>query len=268
MSRIASSGAESEHELRMKRRRRVVTKGVKPRPALEGVASAERAMAVLKSFQQGDHALTLAEIAERTGLVKSTIMRLAISLERGGLLVRTAEGVYTLGSEILRLHSIYQASASVGSVIVPVLTDLAERTEETAAFYVLQNGQRLCQFRANSPQALRLDIAPGTYRPMDNASSAQILRLFKNWPTERMPVPEMPLYSSGATNPHTASLSAPIVGAGQRLVGALSVTGPSSRLNQERAAEITPLVLSAAAEICRALGGDPRDVGVIVPERK
>ena len=250
----------------MKRRTRIVTKGAKPRPALDGVASAERAMAVLKSFQLGDNAVTLAEIANRTGLVKSTIMRLAISLERGGLLMRTAEGSYALGSEILRLHSIYQASTSVGSVIVPALTDLAEKTQETAAFYIQQHGQRFCQFRANSPQALRLDIAPGSYRPMDNASSAQILRLFRNWPDERMPVPRMPLYSAGATNPHTASLSAPIVGAGQRLVGALSVTGPSSRLNAERAAEISPLVLRAAAAICRALGGDPSDVGVDVPE--
>jgi DNA-binding IclR family transcriptional regulator len=250
----------------MTRRRRLVTKVMKPRPALEGVASAERAMAVLKSFQQGDRALTLAEIADRTGLVKSTIMRLAISLERAGLLIRTAEGSYTLGSEILRLHSIYQASASLGPLIIPVLTQLADKTQETAAFYIHQNGQRLCQFRVNSPQALRLDIAPGTYRPMDNASSAQILRLFKNWPDERMPVPRMPLYSAGATNPHTASVSAPIVGAGQRLVGALSVTGPSSRLTEERAAEISPLVLRAAADICVALGGDPRDVGVDMPE--
>ena len=250
----------------MTRRRRFLTKGATPRPALKGVASADRALTVLKCFRQGDRALALAEIADRTGLVKSTIMRLAISLERAGLLIRTAEGTYTLGSEILRLHSIYQASASLGSVIIPVLMQLAEKTQETAAFYIPHNGQRLCQFRVNSPQALRLDIAPGSYRPMDNASSAQILRLFKNWPDERMPVPRMPLYSSGATNPHTASLSAPIVGAGQRLIGALSVTGPSSRLTEERAVEMSPLVLRAAADICCALGGDPRDVGVQVGE--
>src|SRR5690349_9691659 len=101
---------------------------------------------VLKSFRQGDTALTLAEIATRTGLVKSTIMRLAISLEQGGLIVRTGDATYKLGSEILRLSNVYQASATLESVIVPVLTDLAAETEETAAFYVHHEGQRLCQF--------------------------------------------------------------------------------------------------------------------------
>ncbi|MFT2675524.1 helix-turn-helix domain-containing protein [Escherichia coli] len=41
-------------------------------PALKGVSAAERALAVLTAFRRGDSALTLAELAERTGLVKST----------------------------------------------------------------------------------------------------------------------------------------------------------------------------------------------------
>jgi DNA-binding IclR family transcriptional regulator len=49
------------------------------RPKLEGVASAERVLAVLTAFRRGDDALELTELARRTSLVKSTIMRLCIS---------------------------------------------------------------------------------------------------------------------------------------------------------------------------------------------
>ena len=57
-------------------------------PAVKGVSAVERALAVLSAFRRGDGALSLAELAERTGLVKSTIMRLAVSLQRYRLLAR------------------------------------------------------------------------------------------------------------------------------------------------------------------------------------
>lgn len=47
------------------------------------VPSAGRALAVLTAFRHGDGPLSLAELAERTGLAKSTIMRLAVSLQAG-----------------------------------------------------------------------------------------------------------------------------------------------------------------------------------------
>ena len=41
--------------------------GSKSRPAVEGVASADRALTVLSAFRKGDRALSLAELATRTG---------------------------------------------------------------------------------------------------------------------------------------------------------------------------------------------------------
>ncbi|WP_443971450.1 IclR family transcriptional regulator [Sphingobium sp. CR28] len=222
--------------------------------ANEGVASVGRALSVLTCFRQDDDRLSLAEIARRTGLVKSTILRLITSLEEAGLLIRVDDS-YQLGSEIVRLHSIYNAAMGLDKIIMPVLRKLAEETQETAAFYTEQSGQRFCQFRVNSPLALRLDIAPGSFRPMDNASSAQILKMFKHWPDEQPPVPGLPLYTAGATTPHTASLSAPVLAHDQRLVGALTITGPISRFTWEAASRIHEPVMQAASQLCRALGG-------------
>ena len=46
----------------------------KRRPALEGVASADRALTVLSAFRKGDRSLSLAELAERTGYARSILM--------------------------------------------------------------------------------------------------------------------------------------------------------------------------------------------------
>lgn len=53
---------------------------IKPRPAIGGIASADRLLTVLTAFRLGDTSLSLAEFAERTELNKATIMRLIVSL--------------------------------------------------------------------------------------------------------------------------------------------------------------------------------------------
>ncbi|WP_375287132.1 IclR family transcriptional regulator [Sphingomonas sp.] len=229
---------------------------VKERPALEGVAAVERGLVLLTSFRHGDGALGLAELAERTGLVKSTIMRLAVSLERFNLLVRMPDGRYQLGSEVVRLNAIYEDSNDLERHIQPVLAKLVVQTKETATFYVRQGDARLCLFRVNSPSTLRLDVHPGMQRPMDGAATAQALRVFEHWPDEQPQVHNLPFYTAGATTAHVASMSVPIIGHGDRLVGALSLAGPAARLTEERARQLNALLLDAGATLSRSLGGD------------
>ena len=57
--------------------------------------------------------LSLAELADRTGLVKSTIMQLAVSLQQYRLLARLPDGKYRLDAEILRLGTTYQQAFSL-----------------------------------------------------------------------------------------------------------------------------------------------------------
>ena len=228
---------------------------MKERPASEGVAALERGLTLLTAFRQGDGALGLVELTERTDLVKSTIMRLAVSLERYGLLVRMPDGRYQLGSEVVRLNTIYEEGNDLERHVMPVLAKLAASTGETATFYVRQGDVRLCLFRVNSPSSLRLDVQPGTQRPMDASASAQLLKLFEQWPDQQPPLPPLPLYTVGVTTPHVASMSVPIIGAGDRLVGALSLAGPDARLSEQSADRLALPLLKAGLNLCRVLGG-------------
>src|SRR5678815_4041052 len=60
-----------------------------------GVAAVDRALSLLAAYQEGDRSLTLNDLAARSGLVKSTILRLLASLAHFGFVRRDQEGRYT-----------------------------------------------------------------------------------------------------------------------------------------------------------------------------
>src|SRR5204862_147091 len=78
-----------------------------------GAAAVDRALSLLLAFRQGDTALALSELASRTGLYKSTALRLLASLEHARIVTRGADGRYALGPALSRLHAIYAASFSL-----------------------------------------------------------------------------------------------------------------------------------------------------------
>ncbi|MGE0714894.1 MAG: IclR family transcriptional regulator [Alphaproteobacteria bacterium] len=235
----------------------------RPRPKLEGVAAADRLLTVLTAFRRGDDALGLSTLAERTRLVKSTIMRLCISLERFGLIERVDDGRYRLGTEVARLGSVYLQSFALEAHVMPALERLVAASGETASFYIRRGQERLCLFRVDSPSPLRMHVRPGDLRPMDGSSIAQVLRRFD--PAQPIPPTRssrgrkvaLPIFSSGVTDPHVASMSTPVMGAGGRLLGALAITGPASRLTKALAAKLAPALETEAGLLTRALGGAP-----------
>lgn len=227
----------------------------RPRPAVNGVASADRVLTVLSAFQVGDTSLSLVELAERTGLIKSTIMRLMVSLEDHGFINRMADGRYQLASEVMRLNAVYQEALDLERHVMPRLQELADHSGETASFYVRHGAYRMCQFRVNSRHRLRLNMQPGDMRPMDEAAGAQALRASYEVGSKL----DKPYYSRGATDPHAASIALPIYGAQQELMGALVISGPASRLTEEAAANLRQVFLDTARDLMRSLGFKPAD---------
>ena len=143
-------------------------------PALNGVASVDKALSLLLVFQQGDAALSLTELASRTHMYKSTCLRLLASLMHAGFMQKTAAGGYTLSRTIPRLQGIYMAGFSLGDVVYPALQALVEQTGESAAYSVIQgsgmDAQRLCLYRVHSKQLLRDHIHEGELLPLSRGA--------------------------------------------------------------------------------------------------
>ncbi|WP_343617141.1 helix-turn-helix domain-containing protein [Novosphingobium sp.] len=224
------------------------------RPGVSGVAAVDRALSVLRAFERGDAVLTLSELARRTDLVKSTVMRLAVSLEEAGFLLRLADGQYQLGGEIARLSSIYQDAFGFERQILPILQRLSEQSGETASFYVRHGAYRMCLYRINSPHRLRIHLQPGDTRPMDNSAIAQALRLTD-------PQAVRVLYSAGSQDPYASSMAIAVFLGDGPPVGALTLSGPSNRLHEGRLEELAPLLSEALSNLLSGMNADVhRDV--------
>lgn len=204
-----------------------------------GAAAVDRALTLLAAFRAGDTSLTLATLAERTLLYKSTVLRLLASLEHGRIVQRLEDGRYTLGPEIARLHAVYASSFSLERVVLPALRELVAITGESAAYHVKQGDARLCLYRVDSPHPVRDHIKAGDVLPADRGSGARVLIAFGEPPVRGRTEAEQTLYArirqqgyyaaSGDRLAGVAGISAPVFKADGSLGGALTLTMPTSR---------------------------------------
>ncbi|WP_024301510.1 IclR family transcriptional regulator [Pseudogulbenkiania sp. MAI-1] len=225
-----------------------------------GVAALERAFSILHCFRAGEEAVSLAELARRTGLYKSTILRLLGSLEYGGFVRKLPDGNYSVGPEPLRLAQIYQDSFRVKHVIQPVLQQLSKESGETSSFYVRQGNSRIVLHRVEPSRTVRFSVREGERFPIEHGASGKVLQAFSQPHPKGFEEARERLWcvSYGERDPETASASVPVFGIGQELQGALTVSGP-----KERIGSVAPmrnacrLLLAAGAQVTAALGGDP-----------
>ena len=218
-----------------------------------GAAAVDRALTLLAAFRAGDAALSLAELAQRTQLYKSTVLRLLASLEHARLVQRTADGQYGLGPEVARLNTIYSASFSLEKQLMPVLRELVAKTRESAAFHVRQGDQRLCLLRVDSPQLLRDHVQVGDVLPLDRGAGGRVLLAFagaKGRVYDQIRRDGFTL-RTGDRVAGLTGISAPVWGPAGELVGALTLTLPEQRLRPTFVAAVR----DAARMATRNLGG-------------
>jgi IclR family transcriptional regulator, acetate operon repressor len=92
--------------------------------------SAERVLALLKSFDDTRAELGVADFARALDVHKSTASRLAAALERTGFLTRSGRR-YRLGAEVIRLGTVALRSFDLVATMQPAMAILSERTGET-----------------------------------------------------------------------------------------------------------------------------------------
>ena len=216
-----------------------------------GVDAVNRALSILTCFTGADERLSLAEIARRTGLYKSTVLRLIESLEAQGFLTRPDGRSYTLGAELMRLGALYSRQFRLEDRVRPVLARLVAATGESASFYRREGNRRICLFRCDSPSAIRDHVREGDVLSLDKGAGG---RVFKAFADGRGPLGDLPFTSFGERDNETGSLAVPVFGADDVLAGVMTVSGPVSRFTRERVAHAGEALLAATRELSRTLG--------------
>ena len=204
-----------------------------------GIASVDKALHLLALFDSKKPEWTLTQLAQHSGLYKSTALRLLVSLEGANLLSRNSDGSYRLGHEISRLHAVYRLGATLDTVVLPVLQRLVQMTGESAAFHVRQGHERVCLFRVDSPNALRDHIKAGDILPLFKGSGGRVLAAFDptlyeepEYKAERNVykriVQDGYMTAKGDRLQEIAGISAPVFSR-NRIVAALTLTMPEHR---------------------------------------
>lgn len=90
----------------------------------------EKSLRILQAFRSGDQTLRLSQLADRTGMAKSTVHRLAQVLVDNRLLAVTDKG-YELGIALFELSSLVPVKQQLRVAALPFLQDLFMATHET-----------------------------------------------------------------------------------------------------------------------------------------
>lgn len=223
----------------------------------KGVEAVERALQILDCFDQRTPELGLADLSRRTGLYKSTILRLAASLEKFGHLVRGGDGRFRLGPSTWRLGACYRQGFDLSAVVQPELKRLSDATAETASFYIRDGASRICLLRSEPARAIRHAIAEGAAMPLDQGASGRVLLAFSGLDGEGSDAVRAAGHavSLGERDPEVAAVAVPLQSGAGRLVGALALSGLITRFGPERRAEMIAALADSRARLAGRIAG-------------
>jgi DNA-binding IclR family transcriptional regulator len=210
------------------------------------VDAVERALSLLQCFEVKEETLTLAALARRSGLYKSTILRLAASLEYMGFLNRNSSGHFVLGAELARLGALSPTRVNLEVQIRPVLLKLVNISEETASFWIRDGKERVCLYRENSPHAARHHLEEGGRMSLERGALGKIFRAYsvRSRDSQGSVIRRQGwAISEGEHDPSLAAVSVPIFNMQNEMIGALSVSGIRLRFTPERIEQARKILL-------------------------
>jgi DNA-binding IclR family transcriptional regulator len=229
-----------------------------------GVGVLDKAVSVLAAMERGP--VSLAQLVQATGLARPTAHRIAVALEHHRLAARDIQGRFILGPRIAELAAAAGEDRLL-AVAQPVLGYLRDLTGESAQLYRRQADVRVCVAAAERASGLRDTVPVGAALPMTAGSAAQVLLAWED--AERMRRSLRGAKFSATTlaqvrrrgwaasvaerEAGVASVSAPVRGAGGRVIAAVSVSGPIERLTRSPGKLHATAVVAAGDKISELL---------------
>ncbi len=244
--------------------------------APEGTQAVIRAIGLLKTFTRVRSDLSLAELSAAAGLARTTTHRLLTALESEGLVARNpVTRSFRLGPAILSLGTLALISNDLRTVVEPELGLLAERSRETATLEVPLEGQMVILAEVSGSHLVTVAAEIGTRWPIHATSSGRAFLsalsaderralltppLTRFTPSTMIDIDELerefeeiPIQGFATAIEEVeagASATAAVLrNAIGNPVGAISLSGPTSRLTRQRLSVLGRDLALAAARL-------------------
>jgi DNA-binding IclR family transcriptional regulator len=245
------------------------------------IQSVQRAVALLKAFDNGPAELGVTELSRKARLHKSTASRLLATLEREGLLERVpGTEKYRLGFMLVRLAGQVTHFGDLRTAARPVLLELAEVSRETVHLAVLDGDEVVNVEQIVGPHIVGPGNWVGRRTPLHCVANGKVLLAFQPHAaiervlaaplarlTERTIVDPQRLLSEladvrrrgyavalGQIEEGLNAVAAPVRDASGHVVAAVSVSGPAYRVMAKQVAELGALTIESANKISARLG--------------
>ncbi|NEA40289.1 IclR family transcriptional regulator [Streptomyces sp. SID11385] len=124
-----------------------------PSPPAPSPSLVARVFALLRSFDADHRAQSLATLARRTGLPRSTALRLARRLVAEGALERREDGDFVIGLHLLEIASLAPRGHGLRAVAMPFMEDLFHVTGQHVLLAVREEGEALLVERLSAHDA-------------------------------------------------------------------------------------------------------------------
>jgi len=218
----------------------------------------------MATLESGPHSLS--ELVAATGIARPTAHRLAVALEFHRLLTRDLMGRFTLGPRAGELAAAAGEDRLL-AIAAPALSALRDATSESAQLYRRQGDQRVCVATAERMSGLRDSVPVGTVLTMQAGSAAQILLAWEDpekmrrgltgslfTPASLSAVRRRGWAQSvGEREVGVASVSAPVRGPNNKVIAAVSISGPIERLGRQPGRSHAAQVVATAARLTEYL---------------
>jgi DNA-binding IclR family transcriptional regulator len=244
-----------------------------------GVVS--KILKILEALSTSPSGLQLKEISGQTSINKSTAYRFLAHLETEGYLFRDDLGAYLVGPKLVRLGSGATYQAALRKISRPVLQQLWKVTNETVNLGILDGHDVYYVDVVQSPHPFRMASPVGSWRPVYCTAMGKALAAY-------LPAGEKEHVLSSIRferfTPHTLTrlpqlrkelekvrqrgyalddeeailgarcVSAPILHDESKVMAAISVAGPTTRIARDKIRVLAGEVVAAARAISTRLG--------------
>ncbi len=242
-----------------------------------------KALSLLTYFNHGRPEIGLSDLTRLSGMNKATVYRLMGELQESGF-VEQADGdrSYRLGPQVLRLAALREAAVPILSVSRRVLSDLSEETGETTHLSLVQGSQLNSLSHAYAPRhATRVMMEDAEVLTFHGTASGLAVLAYAE-PGFVDGALRGPLHSHtpatvtdpdairaqlravrrsgiaqsvGGFEAEVHSHAVPIFGPDARVIGALAVAAPVSRMTEDQAALIPEALRRAGQTLTHRIGG-------------
>jgi len=211
--------------------------------------SVERALQILECFLDKEEMILL-EIAEKTNLSSSTVLRILNALQEHDFIIKNHQTKkYHLGNKVVWLANMVPSESyeDLKRIAYPHMLAINEKYNEDIRLFVQDGNAKLCIEAVESTRELRQVIKVGSRHDLQRGAAGKVMLSYMTPKERRKMLNESEVddksfeafkergytVSAGEREEGLFGMAVPVMDENNKLVAAISLSGPTARFENE-----------------------------------